>query len=363
MDEPRNNQAQNRDIIVIGGSAGSIGALRQIIPALPSDIPAAVFIVVHIGERTSLLHEFLGRATNMPVERAINGAMFEHGRIYIARTDRHLLLHNDHMLLRRSAHENLARPAVDPLFRSAAASLGSRVIGIVLSGALDDGSAGLLAIERCGGITMVQDPSDAEYSDMPLGALRVVNADYCAPASDIAALVTRLVGEPAGPSPPAPMEIRVEAAISAQELTAMKELDKLGKPSRMTCPECSGDLWEIKEGALLRYRCHVGHAYTSEAMDVGQAQQMEHRLWQLLRLHQERSELMRTRAEHERDLQHGELARQFAERAQRYEQDADLIRELLRHGDGSADREHGTHNESDEAPREPQKRKASPKRG
>ena len=143
----------------------------------------------------------------------------------------------------------------------------------------------------------------------------------------------------------------------------MKELDKLGKPSRMTCPECSGDLWEIKEGALLRYRCHVGHAYTSEAMDVGQAQQMEHRLWQLLRLHQERSELMRTRAEHERDLQHGELARQFAERAQRYEQDADLIRELLRHGYDDKDPENGTDDEGKGMPAgSNNKRKAATRR-
>lgn len=348
MDQPERDESRNRDIVVIGGSAGSIGALRNIIPALPADLPASVFVVIHIGKRPSLLHEVLGRAAKLPVEWATNGTLFRHGRIYTARADQHLLLHNDHMLLRRSAHENLARPAIDPLFRSAAASFGSRVIGIVLSGALNDGSAGLIAVERCGGVTVVQDPGDAEYPDMPQSALRAVHPDHCVPAGDIAALITRLASEPAGPSPAVPMEIRIEAAISAQELNTMKTLDKLGKRSPLTCPECGGELWEMRDETLLRYRCHVGHAYTSEAMELGQAQQMEHRLWQLLRLHKERSELMRSRAAHERDLQHTALARQFEQRARRYERDADLIRELLGRMNGGDDAEPETPTEKTE---------------
>lgn len=348
MDQAERDEVQNRDVVVIGGSAGSIGALRKIIPALPADLPAAVFVVIHIGERPSLLHEVLGRAAKMHVERATNGTVFQHGRIYTARADQHLLLHNDHMILRRSAHENLARPAIDPLFRSAAASFGSRVIGIVLSGALNDGSAGLIAVERCGGITVVQDPGDAEYSDMPRSALRAVHPDHCVPVGEIAALITRLASEPAGPSPAVPVELRIEAAISAQEPNAMKTLDKLGKRSPLTCPECGGELWQMKDDILLRYRCHVGHAYTSEAVELGQAQQMEHRLWQLLRLHKERSELMRTRAMHERDLQHTALARQFEQRAQLYERDADLIRELLGRMNGGEDADPETPNKNSE---------------
>ncbi len=338
---------KKRDIVVIGGSAGALPVLKQTIPALPADLPAAVFIVMHIGENVSYLHQILGHGSAVKVLRAESGQAVEHGRVYIAPPDRHLLLHDTHMLLRRGPHENLSRPAIDPLFRSAAASFGARVIGVVLSGALSDGSAGLRAIKRCNGVTIVQDPQDAEYPSMPRNALAHVDVDHCVAAADLGSLVARVVAEPAGPTPRIPWDIRIEAAIAAQEPNSMKTMDKLGKASRFTCPECGGELWEIVDGPLLRYRCHVGHAFSSDVMHAAQAEQIERKLWELLRRHQERSEFARRRAEHERSLHNEGLSRQFEARARRYEQDAELIRELLRESDGGIDPQKRTDGETE----------------
>ena len=201
------------------------------------------------------------------------------------------LLHDDHILLRRGPRENLSRPAIDALFRSAAASLGSRVIGVLLSGALSDGTAGLRAIERCGGVTVVQDPEDALVPSMPLSALRHAKVDHVRPVAAIPALLAELVREPAGPSPEVPTDIRLEAAIAAQELADMKVDDALGKVSPYTCPECHGALWEIRDGTMLRFRCHVGHAFTADAVLAVQGDEIDRMLGTLQRAHAERAAL------------------------------------------------------------------------
>jgi two-component system, chemotaxis family, protein-glutamate methylesterase/glutaminase len=341
MDRTRRSPQQNRDIVVIGASAGGVAALERLIPALPVDLAAAVFVVLHVGRSPTRLHEILAQRAAIPVRAAINGAVFERRHVYTAPPDQHLILHGDHILLRRSASENMTRPAADPLFRSAAASFGSRVIGVVLTGGLSDGTAGLRAIKRCGGVAVVQDPADAVDPDMPRSALRHVDVDHCAPIAEMAALISRLTAQPAGPSPAVPLDLRVEAAIAAQEPRPMERLDKLGAVSRFTCPECGGDLWEITDGSLLRYRCHVGHAYNADVIEDAQSREMERQLWTLLRLHQERAEFARRQAAHYRALQNGRSAAGFEERVRRYEQDAELIRELLRVGSERADPELG----------------------
>jgi two-component system chemotaxis response regulator CheB len=274
----------------------------------------------------------------------------QQGHIYVAPADVHMLLHDHHIMLRRGPHENLARPAIDPLFRSAACSFGARVVGIVLSGALSDGTAGLRAIKACGGITMVQDPGDAVVSDMPRNALRHVEIDYCQPATLLGNTVVRLVSQPAGPMIPPPLSIRLEAAVSAQEIAPMGSMDQLGAPSRFTCPECQGTLWEIADGSLLRYRCHTGHAYTADTMLTAQAELVEGILWKLLRTHEERSGMAFRLAQHERQLRNEPLALRLESKAKRYEQDADLVRELLREGNLTGERaaENATNGETEE---------------
>jgi two-component system chemotaxis response regulator CheB len=221
--------------------------------------------------------------------------------------------------------------AADRLFRSAAATFGSRVIGVVLSGALNDGTAGVRAIKQCGGVVVAQHPTDAAYPSMPLNVMRRAEVDHVVPADEMGQLLARLSCEPAGITPPIPSEIRLEPAIAAEEVAGMAAEDKLGALSRFTCPECHGALWKIDDGNLLRYRCHVGHAFTAEAMLAMQAERAEELLWSLMRAHQERATLARRMAEQERAQKNGNnLAQQLQTKAQGYDEDAAVIRSLLR---------------------------------
>jgi two-component system chemotaxis response regulator CheB len=320
-----------RDIIVIGGSSGALEALRTVVRNFEPGLPAAVFVVLHVGAR-SHLESILARSGPLPVASAVSGGLLDHGKIHVAVPGFHLLLHDGHMLLRRGPRENLARPAIDPLFRSAAASFGSRVIGVVLSGALADGTAGLRAIKRCGGLAIVQDPTDALVPSMPRSAMRHVDLDHVCRAGDIAALLGKLVRQPAGPTPEIPLDIRIEAAIAAQELADMRIDDMLGTPSRFTCPECHGALWEIDDGSMLRFRCHVGHAFTAGTVLASQGEEIDRLLGTLLRSHQERAALAHRMAERERASERHALAQHLETRARDYEHDVEIMKKLLRNG-------------------------------
>lgn len=321
-------EGRRRDIIVIGASAGGLEPLQRILAEVPADLEAALFVVLHIGAASHLV-AVLGRVSALPVVHAVNGEPIAFGRVHVAVPGCHMLLHDSHLLLRRGPKENLARPAIDPLFRSAACTFGARVIGVVLSGALNDGAAGLGAIKECGGVAVVQDPSDAAVPDMPLSAERHAPVDHLVPADDIPGLLARLAREPAGETPPIPLAIRMETAIAAQELSGMRAEDKLGEPSPFTCPECHGALWEIDDGSLLRYRCHVGHAFTAEAMLAAQTTGVEDMLWSLMRAHREHAALASRMAARQRADHHDALAVQLDQRAREYEDDAEAVQQLL----------------------------------
>lgn len=325
----------HRRIIVIGASAGGVEALRTLVGALPPDIAAPIAVVLHVGTQ-SILPELLEAAGRLPVHHAKNGEPLRRGTIYVAPPGKHLLVHDGHLMLRRGARENLARPAIDPLFRSAACSFGGGTIGVVLTGALNDGTAGLVAIKRCGGVVIVQEPREADFPEMPLSALRHVAVDACLPLAGIAKELVRRAAEPPGPTPEIPMDVRLEAAIAAQEHATMQTEEKLGTPSPFTCPECQGPLWEIADDAMLRFRCHVGHAFTADAMLDAQAGEAEAILWRLLRARQQRAALARRMAERESDDRPA-LAAQFLARAEEYDEDAELVRRMLLGGIGHFD--------------------------
>jgi two-component system chemotaxis response regulator CheB len=324
-----------RDIVVVGASAGGLQALQTLMAGLPAELPATVLIVLHLGNASHLAH-ILGRAGHLPVKEAVSGEPIRRGQVHVAPPGLHLLVHDDHLLLRRGPQENMSRPAIDPLFRSAAVSLGGRVIGVVLSGALNDGTAGLKAIKRCGGLAVVQDPEDATVPDMPRSALRHVAVDHCLPVAEMAGLLIRLVAEPAGETPDIPMEIRLEAVMAAQELNDVMGDGQVGRLSRVSCPECQGPLWEIADGGLLRYRCRVGHAYTGDALLTAQADEIESTLWRLLRSHQDRAEAARRMAERERAQRNDSLADLFQNRARSYAEDAELVRRFLKEHEAKA---------------------------
>lgn len=329
MDQTLPVAQKNRDIVVIGASAGGLAPLMALVGDLPEGLRAAVFVVVHVGARSHLARVLSSR-TALPVCQAENGAQPKLGHIYVAGPGRHLLLHDNHILLRRGPRENLTRPAIDPLFRSAACTFGGRVIGVILSGALNDGTAGLRAIKAGGGLAVIQDPQDAAVSDMPQSALRFVEIDHAVPASQMGSLIIRLVAEPADETLEVPVDVRIEAAISAQEVSSMRAQDELGTPAPFSCPECNGTLWELADGNMLRYRCHVGHAYTADVLLAAQTEQVELKLWSMLRSHEERAELVRRLASRERARNRDSMAADLQARAEEYEQDAELIRSLLR---------------------------------
>ena len=269
-------------MIVIGASARGVQALQRLVSALPSDLPAAVFVVLHIWPGTqSYLPAILGRAGPLPVKEAVDGAPIQPGVILTAPSDMHLMLEKDRVVVVRGPRENRARPAVNPLFRSAAMAFRERVIGVILTGTLDDGAAGLWAIKKCGGVAVVQ--SDPDFEEMPRSALENVQVDHHVPLGEIANLLVRLANDQVEASGPSSADklIRLHDE-GAKMKTTEFNLDDVGKRSLLTCPECNGALWKIEEGGL-QFRCHVGHAYSPGSLKQDQNTAIEQSLWSALR--------------------------------------------------------------------------------
>ena len=286
-----------RDIIVIGVSSGGVPLLLDMAAALPAPLPASILLVQHIGTHESVLPELLTRNGRNPAMHARSAISIEPGHIYVAPPDHHMLVVGSEIRLTREAKENHTRPAIDPLFRSAAIAMGPRVIGVVLSGRLDDGTAGLQAIKACGGLAVVQDPADAEAPDMPASASAHVAVDHYVTRATLADTLMRLAGEPVGiPRVAAPSELVHEFQLSLGEGDAMEQLDAIGRPSKITCPDCKGVLWEISNSHPTRYRCHTGHAYTQRTLDHTQGTRTDEALWSALRALQEREALLSSMA-------------------------------------------------------------------
>ncbi len=279
------------DIVVIGTSSGGVEALLALLRELPGDLQAAVFIVTHRNTyaESNSLAEVLARSSNLPVEGGKDGLRFESGRVYVAHPGRHLVLKGDHMLLTRGPWENRCRPAIDVLFRSAALAYGPRVVGVILTGRLDDGAAGLVDIKARGGITVVQDPADASVPDMPRAAIRARRPDLVAPLAAIPEALVRFVAR-AAPSEkdfPAPSEMADEVRSSEGKVPGMEAMEMEGKHTNIVCPDCGGWMVEQAEDHLLQFRCHTGHVYSQETMLAGQTSELEAQLYRALRVVQE----------------------------------------------------------------------------
>ena len=291
-----------KDIIVIGSSAGGVDALARLCRALPADLPAAVFVAQHLSPTSrSVLPQLLSRAGPLPAISPVDGQAFERGHIYVAGPDHHLLVREGRVLVRRGPVENRTRPTINALFRSAALAYGSRVIGVVLTGLLDDGTDGLIAIKAAGGTSVVQDPKDAEWPSMPQNAVKRDHVDRVAPLSAIGAMLAELAQEEAGPSVPLPEEYAVEDRIAAQEF-AVSELEIVtpGQPSHFSCPDCGGVLNQIETGAELRFRCQVGHAFTPLGLADAQNEELERALGVAVRTHRDRMRLFGQMADNAR---------------------------------------------------------------
>lgn len=323
-----------RDIIVIGASAGGIEALTGLIAALPVDLPAAVFDVLHVSSHgRSVLPEILNRRGALPAVHPADGEEILPGRIYVAPSDRHLLVKPRKVRIARGPRENGHRPAVDPLFRTAARAYGPRVVGVVLSGSLDDGTGGLLSIVQQGGLALVQNPNEALYPSMPRSALENVPGAEARPVVEIAEILDRLAREPRNDRQADEVtmakEEEIEADMAELEPHAMHHHNRPGTPSGFGCPDCGGVLWEIEQEGHVRFRCRVGHSWTANSLLAQQSDELEEALWVALRALEERATLADRVAERMRTRGNDRSAERFQEQAADATRRAGLIRQFL----------------------------------
>ena len=324
------------DIIVIGASAGGLKALGAILGNLPSDIDAAIFIVKHLAaDKPSILPKILADLSSLPASHPSDGEAIQKGRIYVAPPDNHLLLNQQGSI--RVVHgpkENRFRPAIDSLFRSAARAYGSRVVGVVLTGYLDDGTVGLQAVKKRGGVTIVQDPKEAEYPSMPTSALRYVKVDRCLPLAEIPDLLVELSKQPAAEQEAYPMteEIEIESNIAEQQMNTKELLDNveaIGTRTTYTCPECNGSIWQIDKSEPLRFRCHTGHSFTADTFLAEQTQSLENALWSATRIMEDKVMFLRQMSERMRNYNLQSAAAKYEDHAESLDAEVSLIRGII----------------------------------
>ncbi|GAA0282252.1 chemotaxis protein CheB [Cryptosporangium japonicum] len=320
-----------RPLVVVGASAGGVESLRAVVRGFPPDLPAAVLVVLHTTPGgSSVLASILDWAGPLPASTAVDGDELLPGHIYVAPPDHHLTVLDGRCSLSRGPQENGHRPAIDPLFRSAVRAAGSAVVGVVLTGMLDDGAAGLAAIARHAGATVVQDPADALYPSMPQAALSLVPNAATASADKLGPLVADLVQQaPAiDPTPDDPL-LNQETAIAELDMDALNDPDRPGVPAGLGCPDCNGALFAVPEGALTRYRCRVGHAWSPESLLARQNAAMEGALWMALRTMEDKAALHRRLADSANDRGAPLVATQNLRSAGELGEAARLIRDLL----------------------------------
>lgn len=325
---------KKRDIIVIGASAGGFEAIKKLAAGLPADMEASIFIVWHMSpDMKGVLPLVLNKTQTLFAAHAVDREPIKTGKIYIAPPDHHLLVDKGLVRVTRGPKENRFRPAVDPLFRSAAYSYGPRVIGVVLSGALDDGSAGLWTVQKYGGLAVVQDPEDAEISSMPENALKAVNADYKVAVTEMGPLLAKLVQQAAAPPRPIQTDQRertkMEVSIAMEDETFKENIQEFGALTQYTCPECHGVLSAIKEGDRVRFRCHTGHAFSADTLLLSVTESIEQTLWSAIRSIREGVFLLNHMGDHFAELNQTTLAAAYFHKAKEAESRAEVVKKAV----------------------------------
>jgi two-component system chemotaxis response regulator CheB len=324
-----------RDIVVVGTSAGGMEALQELARSLPGDLSATVFVVWHMpaGLRASVLPQLLERAGPFAARHPEDRERIAARTIYVAPADHHMLVENGYIRVTRGPKENRFRPAVDPLFRSAAYTYGPRVTGIVLTGALDDGTSGLWTIKHRGGTAIVQEPDEALHPSMPLNALQNVDVDHKLRLAEIGPLLGRIARLEAPAAPEVAMEekdrLETEIRIAGQENAFDMHILEKGMLSPFTCPECHGVLARMQEGRVLRFRCHTGHAFSADSLLASLGEQIEARLWDTVRAVDESVMLLRHMAKHLQQSGDEDAAQDFLEKAREAEERAQPLREIV----------------------------------
>jgi two-component system chemotaxis response regulator CheB len=280
-------------VVVIGASAGGLKAVYQLVGNLPPDLPLTIFVVIHMSKHSQpdVIVQQLQKSTSYKCAVATDGLPIEMGSIYLAPADSHLLIKRGKMRLGHGPHENRWRPSINVMFRSAAAAYGSEVTGIILSGLLDDGTSGMAAIKRCGGMCIVQEPAEAEFMDMPVNVINNVQVDHRVLVQDMGYIIADVLSKPVR-NLPVPEDVLLESQITERMASSITNMEKIATHSNFTCPDCGGGLWRIKNEKFGRYRCHTGHVYTDEVLLEKQNEQMEESVWISIRMIEERRNLL-----------------------------------------------------------------------
>lgn len=321
----------NRDIVAIGTSAGGFDALRFLVSELPTELPAALLVVMHLSPKfTSSIDSILTQLGRMPARFAEDGEPARHGRIYLAPPDRHLIYDGRSLSLGTGSRENHSRPSIDPLFRSVAQCCAHRSIGVLMTGTMTDGSAGLHALGDCGGKTVVQDPEDAAFAEMPASALQRGNVDHVATLAAIPALLNDLVREPAAAPGNAPEHLKHEVEMAKTGKPTIGLMDRIGRRSVVTCPDCDGVMWEIEEGGTLRYRCHVGHAFSADLVNIALEDSVSRALTVALRSFEERAEIARNLEDQAERTSRAASAKMWRDRITQLDAEAEVVRDAIK---------------------------------
>ncbi|TLX08274.1 chemotaxis protein CheB [Rhizobium sp. MHM7A] len=317
-----------KDIIAIGGSAGSGAVLKTLVADLPANLPASIFVTTHVpANYWGYLPEILAARSKLPVTQAVDGQPIERSHIYVAAPDRHLLLAGETIKLGGGPKENMVRPSIDPMFRSAALSFGPRAVGLILTGMLNDGAAGLQAIKSHGGTAIVQHPLDAEADQMPLAALEAVEVDHVASAAELGGLLASIAGSEAGPTVAPPSDdLRLEVGIAAGARLGSAELRKIGSPTALTCPDCHGVLSEVRGSRPLRFRCQIGHAFTADVL-ASHIDELDEAIRVAMRIMEERLTLVERMARDARDTGRTAVAELYEARASEYRRYSETLRD------------------------------------
>jgi two-component system chemotaxis response regulator CheB len=295
-----------KKIIVIGASAGGFNALAQLLIGLPADNNIAVFIVLHLSKNSSgeIIINHLKQKTSLVCRVPSDRDPIKGGCLYLAPPDHHMMIKDGIIRIHNGPQENRWRPSIDVLFRSAAASYDSHVIGIILSGLMDDGTSGMLAIKRSGGVCIVQEPSEALYPDMPNSVLNQVEVDYQVSIADMGYIIKDNLTKPPSHIKQIPRDVKIEAEITERMISGIDQLEQIGKQSEFMCPDCGGGLWKIAHDGTQRYRCYTGHVYTENILNEKLSEDIEESLWISIRIMEEKRNLLNIMACHEKEEGH-----------------------------------------------------------
>ena len=320
-----------KHVIVIGASAGGLKAISEVVSGLPPNLPTAIFVVMQLSKSSlvNVIKNHLQKHTSYNCLIPTDGEPISAGNIYIAPPNQHLLVTPEKIRLTNGPHENRWRPSIDVLFRSAAANHNSKVIGIILTGMLDDGTSGMAAIKRSGGICIVQEPVEAAYPDMPINVINTVDVDYRVSVADMGYIIDDIFSKPPPSEVSIPEDVKLEAQITERMVSSIDELAKLGTHSNFTCPDCGGNLWLMKNDKAPRYRCHTGHVYTEKLLLEKQAEELEESLWISIRMLEERRNLLLNLAYREKEADNQQTSSTNAERAEELSMHIERLKALL----------------------------------